>query len=298
MIPQDPESNMTVNRKRVALVIGSGSVKCAAAIGIQKVLAREGIAIDMLVGCSAGSIYAGLMAAGHTGDDAARMTTELWTKEITGKRNTMALLRAIAPRMLGFRTEGFGLRDDALIMQRLRKAFGDARIEDLQVPLHVTATDFANGELVVLSRGSLVDAIRASGSQPVALTPCRIGDRLLVDGYLADPLPISVAMKNGADVIIALGFESPYQESVKTAGRFAFQLSAIMSNNLLKSRFAFHSLAHHSEVIPIIPEFRERVRLFDTGKIGYIIGEGERAAEEQLPYLRQLLASEATAGTS
>ena len=287
---------MSVNRKRVALVIGSGSVKCAAAIGIQKVLAREGIAVDMLVGCSAGSIYAGLMAAGHAGDDAARITTELWTKEITGKRNTMAMLRAIAPRMLGFRTEGFGLRDDALIMQRLKRAFGDARIEDLQVPLHVTATDFANGELVVLSKGSLVDAIRASVALPFAFTPWRVGDRLLVDGYLADPLPISVAMKNGADVIIALGFESPFQESVKSAGRFAFQLSAIMSNNLLKSRFAFHSLAHHSEVIAIIPEFRERVRLFDTGKIGYIIDEGQRAAEEQLPYLRQLLASEATAG--
>jgi NTE family protein len=198
--------------------------------------------------------------------------------------------------MLGFRTEGFGLRDDALIMQRLKRAFGDARIEDLQVPLHVTATDFANGELVVLSQGSLVDAIRASVALPFAFTPWRVGDRLLVDGYLADPLPISVAMKNGADVIIALGFESPFQESVKSAGRFAFQLSAIMSNNLLKSRFAFHSLAHHSEVIAIIPEFRERVRLFDTGKIGYIIDEGQRAAEEQLPYLRQLLASEATAG--
>lgn len=287
---------MSVNRKRVALVIGSGSVKCAAAIGIQKVLAREGIAVDMLVGCSAGSIYAGLMAAGHAGDDAARITTELWTKEITGKRNTMAMLRALAPKMLGFRTEGFGLRDDALIMQRLKRAFGDARIEDLQVPLHVTATDFANGELVVLSKGSLVDAIRASVALPFAFTPWRIDDRLLVDGYLADPLPISVAMKNGADVIIALGFESPFQESVKSAGRFAFQLSAIMSNNLLKSRFAFHSLAHHSEVIAIIPEFRERVRLFDTGKIGYIIDEGQRAAEEQLPYLRQLLASEATAG--
>jgi NTE family protein len=289
---------MSVNRKRVALVIGSGSVKCAAAIGIQKVLAREGIAIDMLVGCSAGSIYAGLMAAGHAGDDAARITTELWTKEITGKRNTMAMLRAIAPRMLGFRTEGFGLRDDALIMQRLKRAFGDARIEDLQVPLHVTATDFANGELVVLSKGSLVDAIRASVALPFAFTPWRVGDRLLVDGYLADPLPISVAMKNGADVIVAIGFESPYQETVRSAGRFAFQLSSIMSNNLLKSRFAFHSMAHHSEVIAILPEFSERVKLFDVGKLDYIIREGELAAEQQLPYLRELLAEGRTGALS
>jgi len=51
-------------RRRVALVIGSGSVKCAAALGLQRVLAREGIAVDMVVGCSGGSIYASFLAAG------------------------------------------------------------------------------------------------------------------------------------------------------------------------------------------------------------------------------------------
>jgi NTE family protein len=160
----------------------------------------------------------------------------------------------------------------------------------MPMPLHITATDFANGEQVILSSGSLVDAIRASVALPFAFPPWRVGDRLLTDGYLSDPMPVGVAIREGADVIIAAGFESPYQESIHSASRFAMQFSAIMSNNLFKAYFAFHNLAHHGEVIPVIPRFTERVRLFDTDKIPYVISEGERAIEEQLPYLRQLLA--------
>src|SRR5690606_28815437 len=86
-----------------------------------------------------------------------------------------------------------------------------------------------------------------------------------------------------------------YQESLTSAGRFAFQLSSIMSNNLLKSRFAFQSLAHHSEVLAVMPAVKQRIRLFDTAKVPYIIAEGERAAQEQMPYLKQLLARNAPA---
>jgi NTE family protein len=99
-------------------------------------------------------------------------------------------------------------------------------------------------------------------------------------------------MKHGARVIVAVGFESPFQDDVRSAGRYAFQLSAIMSNNLLKSRFAFHSVAHHAEVIAILPEFSQRIRLFDTEKVPYIIEEGERATRQQIDYLRRLLADE------
>ena len=163
--------------------------------------------------------------------------------------------------------------------------FGDRRIEDTPIPLHITATDFSNGELVEIRSGSIVDAIRASLSLPLAFAPVRMHGKLLVDGYLADPLPVSVAMKHGSRVIVAVGFESPYQESMTSAGRFAFQLSAILANNLLKSRLAFHSMAHHSELIMILPEFKQRVRLFDTAKVPYIIEEGEQATLQQLPYL-------------
>lgn len=279
-------------RKRVALVIGAGSVKCAAAIGIQNALVRAGVKVDMLVGCSAGAIYAATMALGRSAEETAECTRRLWTSDVARPRNRRSMLALMAPGLFGFRAERFGLRDDKVMMARLREAFGETRIEDLATPLHITATDFANGEQVVVSSGPVVDAVRASVALPFAYTPWRLGNRLLVDGYLSDPMPVGVAVRNGADIILAAGFESPYQETTPSASRFAFQLSAIMSNNLFKSNFAFHSLAHHGEVILVTPRFEQRIRLFDTQKIPSIIQAGEAAAEEQLPYLLQLLGSD------
>ncbi len=275
--------------KRVALVIGSGSVKCAAAIGLQNVLQREGIEISLLVGCSGGSLYAAAMALGLDGRTIADMTTRLWTREITKKRSWRSLLAVVLPGVFGF-DERWGMLDDALVMERLQAAFAGRTFADARIPLYVAATDLMTGDQVVLSQGSLVDALRASIAMPYIFTPHKVDDRLLVDGYLSDPLPVGVAVREGADVIVALGFDSPYQTRINSLPRFAMQLSSIMANNLYKSNYAFHSLAHHGEVIAIVPEFKERIRLFDTGKIPAIIAEGEKATEAQLPYLRRLLA--------
>ena len=97
--------------RRVAVVIGSGSVKCAAALGLINVLKREGIGIDLLVGCSAGCLFATMIAAGRDSDEAAEITRRLWTAEIAQDRNRRALLQAAAPGLFGF-DPAFGLRDD------------------------------------------------------------------------------------------------------------------------------------------------------------------------------------------
>lgn len=277
-----------MEKKKVAMVIGSGSVKCAAALGLHNVLTREGIDVDMFVGCSGGSLYAAALAAGNDGAGAAKLAAKLWTREVTSKKHRMSMLRALMPKLFGFDTT-FGLRDDRLVLERIRDAFGDLQIEKAERALHITATDLATGEQVVFSSGSAVDAIRASIAIPYIFKPWPIGGRLLIDGFMSDPLPVNVAIREGAHVIVAMGFESPMQTRMNSVGRFSFQLSSIMTNNLLKSRFAFNNIAHHAEVILIVPEFRERVKLFDTHKIDTIIEDGERAAEQQMPYIRRLL---------
>jgi NTE family protein len=277
-------------RRRMAVVIGSGSVKCAAALGLMKVLKREGLEVDLVVGCSGGSLYASLIALGCDADTAEEMTRRLWTRDLTKRRNRRALMRAALPRLFKF-SERFGLVDDGLILARLRAAFGNQTFADTRIPLYLTATDFRTGEQVVFSSGPLVDAIRASIAIPYVFEPWPVGNRLLVDGFLSDPMPIGVAIREGADLIITMGFESPHQTRVSSILRFAFQLSSIISNNLLKANYAFHNLAHHSEIITIIPQFERKIGLFDTNEIPYVIREGERAAEKQLPYLRQLLAA-------
>jgi len=282
------EGQTAPSNRRIALVIGAGSVKCAAALGLQKVLDREGIGVDLVVGCSGGSMYATFIALGINVQTAEEMTRRLWTSELTKRRHYPSLLRAMLPQIFPFR-ESFGLVDDRLILDRLQTAFGTRTFEDARIPLYLTATDFHNGEQVVFSSGKLVDAIRASIAIPYVFRPWPIDGRLFVDGFLTDPMPVGVAIKHGANVIVTLGFESPYQKRTTSVLRFAFQLSSIMSNNLLRANYAFHNLAHHTEILPIIPQFRESIRLFDTHKIPYVIEEGERAAEQQLPYLRRLL---------
>jgi NTE family protein len=283
------------NRKRVAVVVGSGSVKCAAAIGLTHVLAREGIDIDLLVGCSAGAIFTALTAAGHNSAVAADMAERLWTHDLTAARDNRALLAALLPRLFGF-NEHFGLRRDTGMMNRLREVFGMARIEELRIPLRVTATDFHSGEQVVFDEGSLTDAIRASVSIPFVFKPWEVGGRLCVDGFVSDPLPVNVAISEGADIVLAMGFENATQHEVHTPVRFAFQLSSIMTNNLMRSRYALHHLARYSEVIPVIPEFGEHIHLFDTTKIPHIIEQGEKATEAVLPRLREMLAAPVETG--
>jgi NTE family protein len=291
--PPLPASRSEMERsmkRRVALVVGSGSVKCAASLGLYRLLRREGITIDMAVGCSAGALYAAVIALGMEPEEAATLNARLFTREAAEKANRRDLLRAMFPKLFGFNAH-WGLKDDRILRARLREGFGDQTFADCRIPLYVTATDFSNGAQVALSEGPLVPALHASVALPFAFPPVPVGDQLLVDGFLSDPLPVGVAVREGADIIIAMGFESAYQERIYSAGRFAMQLSSIMSNNLLKAMFAFHGAAHHSEVILLVPQFTQRIRLFDTDKMPYIMDEGERAMEEHMPYLRRLLAT-------
>jgi len=279
---------MTTIKPRIALVIGSGSVKCAAALGLMKVLAREHIDVDMVVGCSGGSIYASLIALGWSVERATDATLKMWTRDVTARRSARAILQLVLPFIFKF-DESFGLIDDSLINRRFREGFEGATFADTKIPLYVTATDLYNGEQVVMSEGSVADAVRASISIPFIFPPHRVDGRYLVDGFQSDPLPIGVAIKEGADIIIAMGFESPYQDQITSLMRYNFQVSSITSNNLLKTNYAFHNLAHHSEIIPILPEFKEKIKLFDTDKLPYVIEEGERATEAQLPFIKSLL---------
>ncbi|MGO1541107.1 MAG: patatin-like phospholipase family protein [Luteimonas sp.] len=276
------------HRKRVALVIGSGSVQCAAALGMWKVLQREGIDIDMVVGCSGGSLYASVMALGHDIDTCERLTRELWTPELTKRRDMRSLLGAVLPKVFGF-DGSLGMVSDKPLMKTLDQLFGERRFDETAIPLHVVATDLHNGQMVALSEGRVRDAVRASIAIPYIWKPWEIDGRWLLDGCASDPLPVDVAIREGADVILAMGFESPYPKRIRSATRYAFQVNSVYTNNLLRANYAFHNLAHHAEIIPVLPEFDRPVRLFDTHEIPYVIEEGERTMQAQLGYLRQAL---------
>lgn len=277
-------------RKKLALVIGAGSVKCAAALGMWSVLAEAGIQFDMVVGCSGGSIYAAAMAMGFAPQDAIERTRHLWNRSITEKRNWRALASLLLPGLFRFGKQ-FGMLSDQAMLQGLRAVFGERTFAEAQTPLYVVATDFETGESCVLRQGSIVDALRASAAIPFIWPAWPVNGRLMIDGAASSPLPVDVAIREGADVILALGFESPLPERVKSISRYAFYMNSLMTNNLLNANFAFHNAVHHAEIIVIFPEFERPIRLFDTDQIPYVIACGASAMRAQLDYVRRLLAA-------
>src|SRR5690606_20045106 len=155
-------------------------------------------------------------------------------------------------------------------------------------PLHIAATDLHSGERVALASGSIADAVRASIAMPLLLRPWPVDGRLLIDGGMSDPLPISLAIREGADIILAMGFARPPTGRIHSLLGIVNQTMSVAIDNLLHSTYAFYSAVHHAEIVPIMPAFDRRIEVGDSHLVPYIIEQGERATLEALPYLRQL----------
>lgn len=275
-----------MSRNRLSIVIGSGGVLCAASLGLSKALRREGLTPSMAVGCSGGSIYAAIIALGVDPAEAERLTLNLFTSDVF-EGYTSNLKSALSGETRF--TESSSLIDDNIMYERLRSVFGKKNFTDTVFPLHIVATEFYTGERVVISNGRILDAIRASIAIPMIFSPWKIGDQLLVDGAVCDPLPIDVAIQQGSDVIAAVGFEMPIRKRMNSYTAVTTHFNSLYMNNILKSTFAFYNAVHHAEIIPILPDFEKPVGTFETQQIPYIIEQGEKAAELHIPYIKQLI---------
>jgi NTE family protein len=255
---------------RLALVLGSGGVKSIAGLGVAQALAEHALKPDLIVGSSAGAVFGALIARGDSAEDAVQTATRLWSREITGRHRKRGWAEMAAPRLAGF-DEHFSLRDDSLILQRMQQAFGDQRLEDLATPLHVVATDARSGVAVVITRGRIVDALRATVALPFLFAPWEIDGRLLMDGSVADPLPLGVAAH--AQATVAMGFECPMPRHVDRPSRLATRLLSALTNNVMHARIAAADPAR-CHVLLLQPE--RRVGLFDTHEMPALVALGRR----------------------
>ena len=276
-------------QNRLSIVIGSGGVLCAASLGVSKALHREGLTPGMAVGCSGGSIYAASIALGFDPVEAERQTLTLFTSDVF--EGYSSNLRSALTGETRF-TETSSLIDDNLMYERLKGVFGEKTFGDTIFPLYIVATELYTGERVVLSSGKILDAIRASIAIPMIFSPWKIDGQLLVDGAVCDPLPIDVAIQQGSDVIAAVGFEMPTRKRMNSYTAVTTHFNSIYMNNILKSTFAFYNVAHHAEIIPILPNFEKPIGTFDTAQIPFIIEQGEKAAAEQVPYIKKLMSAQ------
>jgi NTE family protein len=186
-VPGDP--NATDNRPRVALVLGGGAARGFAHVGVIRALEQEKIPIDLIVGTSVGSLIGALYAYEMNSFELE------WTAFSLERDDLLdyALLSASMGPIKGERLEAF-----------VNKKVPAANIESLKIPFAAVATDLNRGTRVVLDRGPLAPAIRASCAIPGVFQPVEYQGRLLVDGGTVDNLPVAVAREKGADIVIAV----------------------------------------------------------------------------------------------
>ncbi len=185
----------------------------------------------------------------------SRRPGELWTKEITQKRNTRALLSAMLPKIFGF-DERFGLVDDRLVLERLRNGFGEARFEDAKIPLYLTATDFFTGEQVVFSKGGIVDAIRASIAIPYIFRPGRSATERTWTGSSPTRCRSASRSRRGPTSSSRWVSRVPTRRASRASCGSPSSSRRSPRTTCFKANYAFHNLAHHHEILPIIPAVR------------------------------------------
>ena len=186
--------------KRVGVALGSGGARGWAHLGALRAMRECGIAAHCVAGTSMGSLGGAALAGGSV------TTLERIALELDWKQVLYFFLEFNLPRN--------GLIDGERIVTFVREQIVGKNIEDLPVPYHAVAADVLTGEEVVLDRGDVVDAVRASISIPGMFTPVQRDNHLLVDGGVVNPVPVTAVAKMGAEVTIAVNISNRFATEV------------------------------------------------------------------------------------
>lgn len=179
-------------RPKIGLALGSGSVKGAAHVGVIKALEEANIPIDLIAGTSVGAFIGALYAGGQPISAFEKvLPTVRWSQ----------LVQPTIPHK--------GLVNNHLMTKFIEKYIGPARFEDLSIPFAAVASDAITGEAYILNEGKVAHAVRASTAIPGVMKPVKYGDKLLLDGAVAQPVPVALAKSMGADIVIAVDISTP-----------------------------------------------------------------------------------------
>ena len=298
---------MNASRKlRVGLALGSGSARGWAHLGIIRVLEQAGIRPDLVCGTSIGA----LVGAAYAADELESF--EKWLRGL-GIADVISFMDV---RMNG------GMIKGERLMEFFRRSFIDRPIEELAIPFAAVATALHTGTEVWLREGSTIEAVRASIALPALFTPVVHDGRILVDGGLVNPVPVSLARAMGADIVIAVDLnsnrlarhhsEEPEKETPpgeisewlrklqENLGSFIperaddeLKLPSILdvitsSINIMQQRISRSRMSGDPPDLIVSPRLAQ-LGLLDFHRSKEAIAEGRRAMEAALPDLEAIL---------
>jgi len=245
------------DRPKIGLALSGGGARGGAHVGVLKALEEMDIPIDYIAGTSMGAIVGGFYAVGYSADEIKQLMEEMdWNAAFSDQparrdktmRKKELDSQFFIPHRIGVNKGRVQLPLGVIEGQHLDQIFHRILLtakdtndfDQLYIPFRAVATDLVTGKEVILSSGSLPDALRASMSVPGVFAPVRLDGRLLVDGGMANNLPVSVVRKMGANIIIAVDISSPLlkEEQLKSILSVTEQLTSFLTRSNTERQIA------------------------------------------------------------
>jgi len=288
-------------RPKIGLALSGGGARGAAHIGVLKVLEENRIPIDYIAGTSMGSIVGGLYATGMSPDEILEAIESIDWDEIfvdspsrqersfRRKRDDDLYLVKAKP---GIDKNGLkfpagvvqGQKIDLALTRFTRHVAKIDSFDDFAIPYRAVASDIVTGEGVVLDSGNLAHAIRASMSVPAVFAPIEIDGHQLVDGGIANNLPIDVVRSMGADIVIAVDISTPLltEDEIGSVLNITVQLTGILTRRNAEQQIATLT----DDDVLLIPDLGD-ITSADFNRAAEAIPTGRAAAEGKIASLRR-----------
>lgn len=292
-------------RPRIGLVLSGGGARGAAHVGVLKVLEENRIPIDMIAGTSFGAIIGGLYASGYSAGELEEILLGIdWKATLSNRapRNQRSFRRKqddngfLIKFKVGFKDGELKLPTGLVNPNNLRLTLRDLVVDvaevhsfdDLSIPFKAVATDLETGRAVVLDEGNLAGAMVASMAVPALFPPVERGGKLLVDGGVANNVPVNIARAMGADIVIVVDISAPMKtkDEITSFTSVIDQLMLIMTNQTTAVQLATLT----SQDVLIQPELGD-IGLVDFERTEEAMPEGEISARQALGQLRAIALS-------
>ncbi|MFM8517392.1 MAG: patatin-like phospholipase family protein, partial [Nevskiaceae bacterium] len=302
LLAADVVGAMDAARPRVGLVLSGGGARGGAHVGALKVLEAERIPIDAIAGTSMGAVVGGLYASGLSASEIETLVESREWREAfrePAPRDRLSFRRKAEDQNflvkfpVGLNAGSFRLPKSLISGQRINQVLRKVTLpvatvsefDALPTPFRAVATDLESGEAVELRQGDLVTALRASLAAPGVFEPVELEGKLLVDGGLANNLPVDVARAMGVDILIVVdvGFPLRKRESLDSVATISNQMLSI----LIRRGSDAQRRTLSSRDILLAPELGE-ASSFDFDVFARAAVAGETAASAALERLRPL----------
>jgi NTE family protein len=295
-------------RPRIGLVLSGGGARGIAHVGVLRVLEELRVPVDAIAGTSMGAVVGGLYASGlSAGQIEAELDGVDWEDAFSDRPARVGLNyrrrredRDFLVRLpLGFRGGRFqlpagliqGQKLTQLLREKTLRVAGVTDFDDLPTPFRAVATDLETGTAVVLGEGDLTSALRASMSVPGIFAPVERNGRLLVDGGVADNLPVDVARAMGVDRLIVVDAGFPLERDRNRLGSVTNVTNQML--NILIRREVDAQLRQVTSQDVLVSPAMPNVSSYSFTNLGRLADAGRRAAEGARDRLAQFAVSEA-----